>query len=62
LITLALVSNGCSSVTGFRQTDPSNWAAIAYDLGYSSQGHFITDFKQILGKTLRQSKKNLTKD
>lgn len=43
-----------------RQTDEPNWAAIAYDLGYSSQGHFITDFKQVLGKTPRQYKKALT--
>ncbi|MGZ6267514.1 MAG: helix-turn-helix domain-containing protein [Candidatus Limnocylindrales bacterium] len=28
-----------------------NWAAIAYDLGYSSQQHFITDFRQVLGTT-----------
>ena len=44
-----------------RQTDQPNWAAIAYDLGYSNQGHFITDFKQVLGKTPRQYKKDLTK-
>jgi len=37
-----------------------NWAVIAYDLGYSSQQHFITDFKQVLGKTPRQYKKELT--
>ena len=43
-----------------RMTDEPNWAAIAYDLGYSSQGHFITDFKQVLGKTPRQYKKALT--
>ena len=41
-----------------RPTDEPNWAAIAYDLGYSSQGHFITDFKQVLGKTPRQYKKS----
>jgi AraC-type DNA-binding domain-containing proteins len=43
-----------------RASDQPNWAAIAYDLGYSSQGHFITDFKQVLGKTPRQYKKELT--
>jgi AraC-like DNA-binding protein len=43
-----------------RASDQPNWAAIAYDLGYSNQGHFITDFKQILGKTPRQYKKDLT--
>ena len=43
-----------------RETDEPNWAAIAYDLGYSSQGHFITDFKQVLGKTPLQYKKELT--
>ena len=43
-----------------RENDQPNWAAIAYDLGYSSQQHFITDFKQVLGKTPRQYKKELT--
>ena len=43
-----------------RESDQPNWAAIAYDLGYSSQQHFITDFKQVLGKTPRQYKKDLT--
>jgi len=43
-----------------RASNQPNWAAIAYDLGYSSQGHFITDFKQVLGKTPRQYKKDLT--
>ena len=43
-----------------RETDKPNWAAIAYDLGYSSQQHFIADFKQVLGKTPRQYKKELT--
>jgi AraC-like DNA-binding protein len=40
-----------------RESDQSNWAAIAYDLGYSSQQHFITDFKRALGKTPLQYKK-----
>ena len=31
-----------------RASDQPNWAALAYDLGYSSQQHFITDFKQVL--------------
>lgn len=31
-----------------------DWTAIAYDLGYSSQSHFITDFKQITGMTPAQ--------
>ncbi len=43
-----------------RATDQPNWATIAYDLGYSSQQHFITDFKQVLGKTPLQYKKALT--
>lgn len=42
-----------------RESDQPNWAAIAYDLGYSSQQHFITAFKQVLGKTPLQYKKNL---
>ncbi len=43
-----------------RESDQPNWAAIAYDFGYSSQQHFITDFKRALGKTPLQYKKELT--
>lgn len=43
-----------------RESDQPNWATIAYDLGYSSQQHFITAFKQVLGKTPLQYKKELT--
>jgi len=43
-----------------RASDQPNWATIAYDLGYSSQQHFITAFKQVLGKTPLQYKKELT--
>jgi AraC-like DNA-binding protein len=43
-----------------RHSDQPDWAAIAYDLGYSSQQHFITAFKQVLGKTPLQYKKQLT--
>lgn len=34
-----------------READTPDWAAIAYDLGYSSQQHFITDFRKVLGTT-----------
>jgi AraC-like DNA-binding protein len=34
-----------------RATDDPDWAGIAYDLGYSSQQHFITDFRKVLGET-----------
>jgi len=44
-----------------RASDRPNWATIAYDLGYSSQQHFITAFTQVLGKTPLQYKKALTK-
>ncbi len=44
-----------------RVSDNPDWAAIAYDCGYSSQQHFITDFKQALGKTPRQYKHSLQK-
>ena len=40
--------------------DQPDWAALAYDLGYSSQQHFITNFKRVLGKTPVQYKKELT--
>ncbi len=36
-----------------------DWAALAYDAGYSSQQHFITDFKRVIGKTPRQYKMEL---
>jgi AraC-like DNA-binding protein len=42
-----------------REIDQPNWAAMAYDLGYNSQQHFITAFKQVLGKTPLQYKKDL---
>lgn len=31
--------------------DKPDWAAIAAELGYSSQAHFITDFKRATGQT-----------
>jgi AraC-like DNA-binding protein len=42
-----------------RESEQPNWAMIAYELGYSSQQHFITAFKQVLGKTPLQYKKAL---
>jgi AraC-like DNA-binding protein len=42
-----------------RESDNPNWADMAYDLGYSSQQHFITDFKRVLGKTPLQYKRVL---
>jgi AraC-like DNA-binding protein len=43
-----------------RGTDAPDWAGIAYDLGYSSQQHFITDFRKVLGETPLQYRANLT--
>lgn len=43
-----------------RESGAPDWAGIAYDLGYSSQQHFITDFKAVLGVTPVQYKKGLT--
>lgn len=43
-----------------RENDQLDWAALAYDYGYSSQQHFITVFKRVLGKTPVQYKKDLT--
>jgi len=34
-----------------RETAQPDWAAIAYEFGYSSQQHFITDFRKVLGAT-----------
>lgn len=30
------------------------WSVIAYDLGYSSQSHFIADLKKVTGMTPAQ--------
>ena len=43
-----------------RESDEPDWVGIAYDLGYSSQQHFITDFRTVLGATPVQYKKGLT--
>jgi len=43
-----------------RESEQPNYAAIAYDLGYSSQQHFISAFKQVLGKTPLQYRKELS--
>ena len=43
-----------------RESEEPNWATITYDLGYSSQQHFIMAFKQVFGKTPLQYKKELT--
>jgi AraC-like DNA-binding protein len=42
-----------------RESAEPDWIGIAYDLGYSSQQHFITDFKTVLGSTPVQYKKGL---
>jgi AraC-like DNA-binding protein len=43
-----------------RESAEPDWIGIAYDLGYSSQQHFITDFKTVLGATPVQYKKSLS--
>jgi AraC-like DNA-binding protein len=40
-----------------RDSDRPEWTAIAYDLGYSSQQHFNTDFKAVMGRTPTQYKR-----
>ena len=39
-----------------------DWVALAYDTGYSSQQHFITDFRQAISKTPKQYKMELDED
>jgi AraC-like DNA-binding protein len=43
--------NLLAAATRIRGANEPNWANLAYDLGYSSQQHFITHFRQVLGKT-----------
>lgn len=42
-----------------RTIDNPDWADIAYALGYASQQHFITDFRNVLGETPVQYKAGL---
>lgn len=42
-----------------RENSDFTWSDLAYDLGYSSQQHFITDFKRVLGRTPMQYKREL---
>lgn len=48
-----------SATERIRVAEQPDWTAIAYDLGYSSQQHFITDFKRTVGLTPLQYKKHL---
>jgi AraC-like DNA-binding protein len=48
-----------SAAKRIRDSDKPDLAAIAYDLGYSSQQHFITAFKQVVGKTPLQYQREL---
>ncbi len=51
-----------SAAKEIRESSQPRWAAIAYNAGYSSQQHFITDFKKVLNKTPLQYKKALFQD
>lgn len=44
-----------------RTLDEPNWAAIAADLGYSSQQHFVTDFKRLVGQSPSRYLRDLQK-
>jgi AraC-like DNA-binding protein len=44
-----------------RENETLDWAALAYDLGYSSQQHFINAFRQVVGKTPGQYRRDQTK-
>jgi AraC-like DNA-binding protein len=50
-----------AAAAAIRAADEPDWAAIAYDLGYSSQQHFITDFRQVLGDTPVQYRDKLAR-
>lgn len=43
-----------------RASAAPDWVGIAYDLGYSSQQHFITDFRKVLGETPLHYKATVT--
>ena len=44
-----------------RASDEPDWADMAYSLGYSSQQHFITDFRKVVGETPVQYRDRLTR-
>ena len=44
-----------------RENEQQDWAGLAYDMGYSSQQHFIADFKRVTGRTPLQYRKEITK-
>lgn len=44
-----------------RGSEVPDWAGMAYDLGYSSQQHFITDFRKVLGETPLQYRAAVTR-
>lgn len=44
-----------------RGSDTPDWTGMAYDLGYSSQQHFITDFRKVLGETPLQYRAAVTR-
>lgn len=48
-----------AATQAIRDPHMADWSAIAYELGYSSQQHFVTDFRKATGKTPTQYKKSL---
>jgi len=46
-----------AAARNLRQCDAPDWASIDYEFGYSSQQHFITDFRTELGATPLPHKK-----
>lgn len=50
-----------AAARSIRESEVPDWADIAYAHGYSSQQHFITDFKQVLGRTPLQYKKAIAR-
>ncbi|GMK41231.1 hypothetical protein PCCS19_42870 [Paenibacillus sp. CCS19] len=51
-----------AAARSIRDSDAHDWADLAYSHGYSSQQHFITDFKRVTGRTPLQYKKALDAD
>lgn len=51
--------NLLAAAARIRADDAQDWADLAYDLGYSSQQHFITDFRRVIGKTPVQYQRSL---
>jgi AraC-like DNA-binding protein len=49
-----------NAIESSQEESASNWSFVAMNLGYSSQAHFITDFKRTVGMTPTEYRRYIT--